>query len=316
MNRLSTFVIPLLCLLFLGAAVVPTPPPTEDYEYKADGIYINNITVSDLEDIYRLYGYNDFVYMRDWIYPPIFLTRLPSDFSQIKDSQKRNKLFLQIVGPLALKLGDELIAERIQVWEINKQFQKEHNLSPQQEQYLDQQSKKYDIFTRLKGERRYSYLLKELMLRVNKVPPSLLMAVAAIESNWGTNRPANQGNSLYRELLWYSDEPGLEPQDEEEDKNYKYRIFPSLLDSMRSYAHKFNTGVNYQQARFLRAEIESRDKPVFGKALANAMIFDTNLKNFAGLLDYTITFYDLINFDEATLGDMDWLDTKLSEEKK
>jgi len=294
-------------LFFLGAATTPKSTAVSKIDYQADGIYIDDITVEELEQLYQLYGYKDYIYMRDWIYPPIFLTRLPSDFSQITDSQKRNKLFLQITGPLALKLSDELIAERIDIWEIDKQFKTAHDLSPQQEEYLERQAQKYDIFTRLKGERRYAFILKELMLRVNKVPPSLLMGVAAIESNWGTARPAAKGNSLYRELLWYSDEPGLIPADESEDKSYKYKIFPSLLESMRSYAHKLNSGVNYLQLRFLRAEIESRDKPVLGRALANAMIFDTNLRNFAGLLDYTITFYELTNFDEATLGDIDWL---------
>ena len=67
------------------------------------------------------------------------------------------------------------------------------------------------------------------------------MGAAAIESNWGTNRPANEGNSLYRELLWYSNEPGLIPEDETEDNSYKYKIFPSLLASMRSYTHKINS---------------------------------------------------------------------------
>ena len=286
----------------------------ENVAYKDDGIYVDQITVAELEDLYRLYGYNDYIYMRNWIYPPIFLTRLPKDFNQIKDPQKRNKLFLQILGPLTLKLSDELVAERIKVWETDKQFQKNHDLSSEQEDYLEQMAEKYDVFTRLKGERRYAYILKELMLRVNKVAPSLLMAVAAIESNWGTARPATEGNSLYRELLWYSDEPGLIPQDETEDNSYKYKIFPSILDSMRSYAHKLNSGVNYHQLRFLRAEIESRDKPILGRSLANAMVFDSNLTNFAGLLDYTITFYELTNFDEASLGDYDWLEGKLEEQ--
>jgi len=31
------------------------------------------------------------------------------------------------------------------------------------------------------------------------------------------------------------------------------------------------------------------------------MYFDSNLQNYAGLLDYTITFYELTNIDEATL---------------
>lgn len=308
MKSLLNFVFLFFSLLFAGAA---TELPANKIEYKADGIYVNDITVAELEDLYRLYGYKDYIYMRDWIYPPIFLSKLPVDFAQITDIQKRNKLFLQIIGPLTLKLNDELIAERIPVWEIDKQFKADHNLTSEQEQYLETAAAKYDVFTRLKGERRYAYILKELMLRVNKVAPSLLMAAAAVESNWGTARPATEGNSLYRELLWYSDEPGLIPQDETEDKSYKYKIFPTLIDSMRSYAHKLNTGVNYHQLRFLRAEIESRDKSVQGRSLANAMIFDTNLQNFAGLLDYTITFYELTNFDEASLGDIDWLDTRL-----
>ncbi len=312
MKHLLNFTFLILCCFLSGAAAAQ---PQENIEYKADGIYVNQITVAELEEMYRLYGYKDYIYMRDWVYPPIFLTRLPSDFAQIPDPQKRNKLFLQILGPLTLKLSDELIAERITIWEIGEQFKTSHNLSPEQEQLLDKMAEKYDVFTRLKGERRYAYILRELMLRVNKVAPSLLMAVAAIESNWGTARPATEGNSLYRELLWYSDEPGLTPQDETEDKSYKYKIFPSLLDSMRSYTHKLNSGVNYHQLRFLRAEIESRDKPVLGRALANAMIFDTNLPNFAGLLDYTITFYELTNFDEASLGDIDWLDAKLEKNR-
>lgn len=282
------------------------------YDFKADGIYIDEITTAELEEMYQIYGYKDYIYMRDWIYPPIFLKKLPSDFREIKDPQKRNKLFLQITGPLALKLKEELLEERLQILLLEDQFKTKHNLTPEQEKFVEEQAKKYDIFTRLKGERRYAYIFKELLLRVNAVSPSLLMGVAAIESDWGTNRPANEGNSLYRELLWYSDEPGLIPEDETEDKSYKYKIFPSLLDSMRSYAHKINTGVNYHQVRFLRQEIEYRDKPVFGRTLAHAMIFDSNLPNFAGLLDYTITFYELTNFDEATLGDMDWLLNKTS----
>lgn len=306
MIKIFTYIL----LFFL---ITPAIGNTAAYNFEADGIYIDEITTSELENIYQIYGYKDYIYMRDWIYPPIFLKKLPSDFREITDSQKRNKLFLQIIGPLALKTQEHLLEERVKILSLEKEFKESHNLPPAQENYLEEQAQKYDVFTRLKGERRYAYILKELILRVNAVSPSLLMGVAAIESNWGTNRPSNEANSLYRELLWYSDEAGLIPQNETEDKDYKYKIFPSLIDSMYSYAHKINSGVNYHQVRFLRQEIESRDKPVFGRTLAHAMIFDSNLPNFAGLLDYTITFYELTNFDEASLGDIDWLLEKTNE---
>ena len=215
--------------LFLFLIINSSIGKTAIYDFKADGIYIDEITTAELEDIYQIYGYKDYIYMRDWIYPPIFLKRLPSDFQEIKDSQKRNKLFLQIVGPLALKTQEHLLEERVKILTLEKEFKESHNLTPKQENYLEEQAKKYEVFTRLKGERRYAYILKELILRVNAVSPSLLMGVAAIESNWGTNRPSNIANSLYRELLWYSDEPGHTPEDETEDTSYKYKIFPSLI---------------------------------------------------------------------------------------
>lgn len=289
--------------LILGAAV-KISPAAEEYEFRGDGLYIGRTTVDELLKTYQIYNYNDYIYIKDWKYPPIFLTQMPDDFTELKDPQLRNKLFLQIIGPLALKVNETLEFERMDIRLLEDKFSREHNLTPEEEKQIEEMAKKYDIFTRMKGERRYAILLKELLMRVDKVPPSLLMGVAAIETDWGTNRPIREANSLYKELIWYSDEPGLQPENEP-DKTYKIKIFPSLYESMLSYAHKINTGVNYDQVRFLRKEISDRDQPVFGRTLAHAMIFDSNLKNFAGLLDYTITFYELINWDEAELGEID-----------
>jgi uncharacterized FlgJ-related protein len=130
------------------------------------------------------------------------------------------------------------------------------------------------------------------------------MATAAIESNWGTNRPAQLANSLYRELVWYT-EDGLEPLDEPEDKSYRYKIFPTLYDSMVSHALKINSNVNYEQFRTERKQVRLREKPLLGRNFAHTMLLDSNLQNYAGILDYTITFYELINLDEAELAPFD-----------
>lgn len=68
--------------------------------------------------------------MPDWVYPPIFLTNLPTDFDRISDANRRNKLFLQIIGPLALKLSDELREERLAVRELRAAFWKAPTLPP------------------------------------------------------------------------------------------------------------------------------------------------------------------------------------------
>lgn len=276
----------------------------EKIEFQPDGLYLKNISTQKLERIYNDYKYKDYIYMPDWKYPPIFLETLPKDFPQITDTQKRNRLFLQILAPIALKINRDLFLERYEIEELSKQFHNSHDLTSVQIKFLEDKAVQYDIFTRLKGERRYAYILNELLMKVDMVPASLLMGVAAIESNWGTNRPAMEGNSLYRTLVWHTNE-GLKPQDETEDDSYRYKIYPTLYDSMNAYALKLNSNINYEHMRTLRSQIRKKERPVFGRTLAHAMVFDSNLQNFAGILDYTITFYELINLDEAELQPLD-----------
>lgn len=305
------FIITILFFCFTANAVETKKEPV--MEYKPDGLYLTNITVSDLEDIYQIYKYNDYIYMPNWTYPPIFLNNLPVDFAKITDTKKRNKLFLQILAPLTLKLSNEQREERYYIRKLRMDFLEGAELTAEQEAFVEEKATKYDLFTRMKGHRRYDLLLKKLELQADIVPPSILIAAAAIESAWGTARPTVEANSLYKELVWYSEE-GLTPKDETEDKTYKYKIFPTLYDSVKSYAHKLNTGINYEQMRFTRSEIERHDKPVLGRSLAHTMLFDSTLPNFAGILNYTLTFYELTNFDEAELGYIDIPST--SEDKK
>ena len=51
--------------------------------------------------------------------------------------------------------------------------------------------------------------LRELLLRVDVIPPSLVLAQGAIESGWGTSRFARQGNNLYGQRVWRSDLRGM-----------------------------------------------------------------------------------------------------------
>lgn len=99
-------------------------------DIRPDGLYLTDVTVAQLEKQYELYGYKDYIYMPDWVYPPIFLTNLPTDFDRISDANRRNKLFLQIIGSLALKLSDELREERLAVRELRAAFWKAPTLPP------------------------------------------------------------------------------------------------------------------------------------------------------------------------------------------
>ena len=286
-----------ISLLFLSLSAHATEP---DIDIRYDGIYLNHITLTQLKKIYQDYKYKDYIYMPDWQYPPIFLQSMPIDFETIKDTQKRNKLFLQILIPLSLKLNEEITLERIEINELREIYNKTQTLTLEQIKFLEEKATKYDIFTKLKDNQRYTFFFDKLHEKVDSIPPSLLIASAAIESNWGTNRIATEANSLYREIAWYTNE-GIKPQNENEDNNYRYKIFPSLYDSMKSYALKLNSDINYEMFRINRSRNRYKETPSLGRNIAHTLNSVSNLQNYAGILDYTITFYELINIDEAEL---------------
>lgn len=70
---------------------------------------------------------------------------------------------------------------------------------------------------------------------------------------------------------------------------------------MMSYSIKISSGVDFYYIRSYRAEYRRRDRPISGRTLAHSISLSTPLKNFAGLLDYTITFYEMHNLDFADL---------------
>lgn len=265
------------------------------------GLYLKNITVSELENIYQKYGYNSFLYVKDGIIPPIFLEKFPSDFSQIKDNNRRNHMFIKILTPLALKINEEIATEREEILQFGKDLKKNLELTPKQEKRLEELALKYDAFTRLKGYRRHQLQIQKLRARIAPVPPSFLIAVSAIETNWGSSRIIKEGNALYKELSWYTDK-GLVPQDEKEDNSYRIRTFPDLISSMRSYALKLNSNVSFDHMRFMRTQQIAHDKPLSGRDISHTMLFQTPLQNYIGILNYTITFYRLMYLDVTTLG--------------
>lgn len=260
---------------------------------------VTDITVADLKKLYQKHEYKTHLFIPHWQYPPIFLQKLPSDYTKITSTTERNDLFLMIMGPLALKLQQELLEERQQITDIADSFHAKQELTPEQNKILEAKAQKYDVFTRLKGLRRQDFLIKELLIRVDVVPPSIIIAGAAINSDWGTSRPALLANNFYKTIEW-DNTLGLPPLEPGPEK-YNSKIYPSIYAAMQDYALKINSGINYDLFRHVRKSKRLRDKAVIGRDVAYTLTQDFNLKNYAGLLDYTITFYELGNFDTATL---------------
>ena len=262
-------------------------------------IYVENATTKELEDLFSKHKYRRFRALDKDSYPAIFVKTLPSDFQEISSQKYRNELFIRILAPLALKINEEISNERKQLLRIEQAYQQNKSLTTSEQEKLDNLAIKYDYFSRQTGDIKIAEQIRNLKMRINIVPPSIFIAAAAMESNWGFSRPAKLANSLYKEKVWFSDE-GLEPIENKND-GYKFKIFDSLIDSMRSFALTFNSNINYEHAWMARDEMEERIGAILGENIAYSLSVSSNLPNFVGILDYTTAFYDLFAIDIGNL---------------
>lgn len=103
-----------------------------------------------------------------------------------------------------------------------------------------------------------------LLKRIDIVPPSLVLAQAAIESAWGTSRFARQGNAFFGERTYDPDASGLTPK---RASGFKVKSFATAQASVRSYMRTLNSHQAYRALREHRAAQRATGQPLNGPEL-------------------------------------------------
>ena len=275
----------LTCFLCLFPFVLKAEPKID---FQNEGVFLSDFSVKELEKFFKDILYDEAVSSEVNVYPRVYVQQFPADFAAYADLNERNRLFIKIVTPLALKINEEILAEREDLLAL---LEGRENLNDFDETEC--------AMLELMDTRRCMRFLTELLERVDAVPPSILVAAAAIDTDWGTSRAAVEGNNLYMARNWYSNE-GLVSKEEPQEP-YRFKVYSSLEESVREYALKVNSNINYMQFRKARQSAHRRSKYIYGHNLDWTFVLDNNLQNFAGLLNYVITFYRLEYLDEAEL---------------
>ena len=169
---------------------------------------------------------------------------LPSWYYKIKSVKKQKEAFVKIMLPLIKRANKNTLKEREFVKEFFKKFEKSgfNNIKTDELKRLAKLSKKYKIRNFFD---KYEYLLK-----IDKVPESLALTQAAIESAWGKSRFARYANNLFGQ--WTFGGKGLVPEKREEGKTHKLRIFRNLQASVNAYLTNLNRNRAYKEFRLQR----------------------------------------------------------------
>ncbi|MEE2746067.1 MAG: glucosaminidase domain-containing protein [Pseudomonadota bacterium] len=194
--------------------------------------------------------------------PRLFVKSLPADMRAISVIKKRKELFFQAILPLILRVNDQIMVDRKRIQSLKLASGKKSKLSAEDRLWLAFMEEKYKV--------RNSNI-KELLTRVDTIPPSLALAQAAEESGWGTSRFVKEGNALFGQWTAGTDQ-GLVPDAREKNRDYLVKSFSSLQDGVTAYAHNLNTHLAYRKFRKNRAEMRTALRELNGIALSKHLL--------------------------------------------
>ncbi|MFY0665396.1 MAG: glucosaminidase domain-containing protein [Natronospirillum sp.] len=136
-----------------------------------------------------------------------------------------------------------------------------------------------------------------LLVKVDAIPMSLILAQAANESAWGTSRFALLGNNLFGQWC-FSEGCGVVPQGRPEGETYEVRAFDHAGLSVRAYILNLNRHNGYDELRALRAAARDEGELVSGLDLTQGLIaYSTRREEYVEELNAMIRFNGLQALD-------------------
>jgi Bax protein len=89
--------------------------------------------------------------------------------------------------------------------------------------------------------------------KMNRVPTSIIIAMAGVESGWGTSRFAVEGNALFGVRTWDPNTPQMKPL-ELPNAEFGVKKYQTKCNSVRDMIHTLNTHQAYDEFRIEREQ--------------------------------------------------------------
>ncbi|SDF51461.1 Bax protein [Limimonas halophila] len=224
--------------------------------------------------------------------PRITRSGLPPVLPFVDQVERRKRIFLKSVLPAVLKANADIREARsflrtVQSTDVPRKF-----LPGVWRTRLRQMEARYHVEP---GE------MDKLLRRVDTVPPSLVLAQAALETGWGTSRFAQLGNALFGQHVTEAGAPGMVPNGLD-NPGFKVRAFPTLEAAAAAYLHNINNTTAYAELRRDRARARRQGEPLDSVELAGHLTdYSVRGEDYVSDVRATIRANDLRDFDDARL---------------
>ena len=170
------------------------------------------------------------------------LSSFKPNFSSIENTDVRKEVFFNYLLPAIYQKNTEIIALRKSI--LNNELNAFE---------LDELATKYRL--------KKPTTIEDLLTVIDILPPSLVLAQAANESNWGRSRFAEDFNNYFG--IWcFSKGCGTVPKQRDANANHEVANFNSLKACIDYYVLTINRNYAYQNLRLIRKVKRDELKPI------------------------------------------------------
>ena len=209
------------------------------------------------------------------------LSSFKPSFNSIENTDVRKEVFFNYILPAINQKNEEIIALRKSI--LNNELNAFE---------LDELATKYRL--------NNPATIEDLLIVIDILPPSLVLAQAANESNWGRSRFAEDFNNYFG--IWcFSKGCGTVPKQRDANANHEVANFNSLKACIDYYVLTINRNYAYQNLRLIRKVHRDEFKPITGIALAEGLTNyaypgDEYISSIQSVIRYNqLERYDLLN---------------------
>ena len=189
--------------------------------------------------------------------PRTRILRVPMSTTKVwrENVSLRKSVFFRLGLSAVLQVNEEILNRRERLLSLSMS-----NLSAADRAWLSKMMERYGVGKM--GAPITPKRLAELTLRLDALPPSLVMVQGAIESGWLQSRFARKGQAVFGQ--WTNSESGIKALDSE----VRLAAFSNPRESLTAYMLNLNTHSAYTKLRKARAELRRDGKPIDGYTLA------------------------------------------------
>lgn len=204
------------------------------------------------------------------------------DFHAIKDPEARKKAFVAYLLPSYQQIASDILTQRSKLEKIKKQMDQGILLSYGQMSWLHDVANQYHIPL---SDEHLRKDIDSLLVRVDVLPPELVLSQAATESGWGTSTLARKSNNYFGH---FCQQPGC-GYGPYRPKVVRAKAFSTPYMSVKAYMRNMNTHPAYRQVREMRASMRANNKPMDAVVLAKGLrrysvLGDNYVKRIQGMI--------------------------------